>query len=115
MNHRSIKDLETQILRHEEEIERREQEIADEEKKILSIDQHIMENLEAAKQETGFASVLYRHRFLISLVATAAVALIWYGIGILIVDVPVLSSGLGALGAGLLLLFLINRYASPKN
>lgn len=111
----NARELEQRILAHEKEIERREKEIAAEEAKILSVDQHIMENIEAVKKQSGFASTLFQHRFLISIVVTLGIVLVWYGIDHLVATLPFVSTGIGALVLGLILLWAINRYASPKN
>lgn len=96
------------------DLEKRETKIEAEEQEILSIDQHILEEVEKKQSEYGFASTLYRFRFLVSILLTVGVALVWQGVGKISEGLPLISTALGSLGVGLLILIGISWITKAK-
>ncbi len=97
-----------------DDLETKEARIEAEEKEILATDQHILSELDSVRKNSGFGRTVYRFRFLISLLLTIGVALIWQGIGQISQTIPLISSATGALVIGLLILVLIDRLTRAK-
>jgi hypothetical protein len=90
------------------ELEEKEARIEKEELEILSVDQHILKEVEKTRKESRLTRTVYRLRFIISILLTVGVALIWQGIGKLSDTLPLISSAIGALVVGLLILITIS-------
>jgi hypothetical protein len=95
-------------------IEQAEQRILGEEQKILTTDQHILEQIEQNQTNNRFVSRLYKHRFIVSTVVTIGIILVWKGVEGISANLPFVSTAVGALLVGLLLLWVINSYASNQ-
>lgn len=107
-------DAHTNIEERLDALEKREAEIELEEQKILAVDQHILEEVEKTRKDTRFARTLYRLRFAISILLTVGVALIWEGIGKITETLPLVSSAVGAIAVGLVILITIDLLTKNK-
>jgi hypothetical protein len=102
------------VKRRLDSLERHEAKIEAQEAKILETDQHILDQLQAAKGQSAFAAGLYKHRFWLSLLLTVGIVLVWKAIGQLSDTLPIISSAVGAFVAGLAILALIDYLTNVK-
>ena len=104
------KDIETRL----KDLELKEARIETEEQQILSVDQHILNEVEKTRKNSKFSQAVYRFRFLISILLTIGIALVWQGVDKISGGLPLVSSAIGALVVGLLILALINWLTRAK-
>ena len=103
-----------QIEERLSELEERETKIEQDEAEILSVDQYILEEVEKTQKDSGLARSIYQFRFLISILLTVGVALVWQGVGQISATLPLVSSAAGALAVGLLILVVISWITKAK-
>lgn len=103
------KNTDQNISRRLDQLESQEARIEAEETKILETDLHILEEIEKNKNNSQFASKLYRYRFGVSILLTIGIALVWRAIGDISKEIPFISSAIGALVVGFLILLAIDR------
>lgn len=127
-NLKKLKTEEKKIFKEAERIEEAEERIKKEEKQILSAEETILKNFkgkpsfwstlvdatltrrEAYFLKAVFVGRLVRHKFLFTLIITAAVVLIWRGVWLLADETPILSYAVVSLALGVAILWLVKRY-----